>query len=226
MKRTTDRALRMLNLDEFLNKKFNCVTFAGEWRDLIGNPALNGIWIMWGASSNGKTTGAIKLSKYLTRFEKVIYWSKEENASATLQMAFQRAEVLPSESKRIMIPQRSENIQSMIAKLREPKSPKIVVFDSLQIFERMYGSQFFYDLKEEFSGSKLLIFVSQAEGKNPKGNLGDNVRYDADVKMRVEGHRIFAESRISGSKSKAFVTIWEAEARKYWGETETINQAV
>jgi|WetSurMetagenome_2_1015567.scaffolds.fasta_scaffold00268_27 hypothetical protein len=218
MERKTDRALRMLNLDEFLNKKFNCVTFTGEWRDLIGNPAICGIWIMWGASSNGKTTGAIKLAKYLTRFEKAIYWSKEENASATLQMAFHRAEALPSERKRILIPQRSENMESMVKKLREPKSPRVIFFDSLQIFERMYGSQFFYDLKEEFSEHKLLIFISQADGKNPKGNLGDNVRYDADVKMRVEGHRIFSESRISGSKPKSFVTIWEEKAREYWGE--------
>ncbi len=223
MKRSTDRALRMLNLDEFLKKRFNCVTFTGEWRDLIGNPALNGIWIMWGPSSNGKTTGAIKLAKYLTRFEKVIYWSKEENASSTLQMAFQRAEVQPGESKKILIPQRGENMQSMIAKLRDPKSPRVIIFDSLQIFERMYGSQFFYDLKEEFSGNKLMIFVSQADGKNPKGNLGDNVKYDSDVKMRVEGHRIYAESRVAGAKSNAFVTVWETRAREYWGESESNN---
>jgi len=220
MQRKTDRALRLLNLDEFLNKKFDTVSFSGEWKDLIGNPALTGIWIMYGNSSNGKTTGAIKLAQYLTRFKKCIYWSKEENASATLQMAFRRVNIQPSERRKIFIPQYNETLESMINKLKEPKSPQIIFFDSLQIFERRYGSQFFFDLKEEFSKNKLLIFVSQAEGKNPKGKLGDDVKYDSDVKMRVEGHRIYAESRIIGAKKGAYVTTCEELANIYWGNQQ------
>jgi hypothetical protein len=211
------RALRMLNLDEFLRKKFDSVVFSGVWRDLIGNPALCGIWVMWGNSSNGKTTGAMKLAQYITRFEKCIYWSKEENASKVLQDAFDRVDMQLQERRKIFIPDRYETLDGIKEKLRKPKSPNVIFFDSLQIFERRYGSQFFFDLKEEFSETKLLVFVSQAEGKNPKGKLGDDARYDADVKMRVEGHRIFSESRIKGAKRGSYVTTCEELANEYWG---------
>ncbi len=219
MRRNEDsaRALRMYNLDEFLGKKFNQTTFHGEWRDLIGNPVLTGIWFINGNSSNGKTTGAIKLAKYLTRYLKLIYWSKEEDASATLQMAFNRVGMEKPERRKIFIPQRGETLEGVKKKLREPKGPTAVFFDSVQIFQKKYGSDFFYELKEEFAGTKLLVFISQAEGKNPKGSLADDIKYDADVKMWVEGHRMFAESRVEGSISGSYVTTWEKKALEYWG---------
>ncbi len=216
----SSRELRMLNLDEFLNMQFERVVFSGAWRELIGNPSLTGIWTMYGNSSNGKTTGAIKLAQYLTRFERCIYWSKEEDASASLQDAFSRVEILPGERKKIFVPQRGETLEGIKEKLRKPKGPQIIFFDSLQIFAKKYGNQFYYDLKDEFAHKKLLIYVGQADGKNPKGTLGDDVKFDADVKMRVEGHRIYAESRIRGSKRGAFVTVCEELANEYWGNQQ------
>jgi hypothetical protein len=55
--------------------------------------------------------------------------------------------------------------------------------------------------------------VSHAEGKEPKGNVAKSVRYDAFVKIWVEGYKAFPQSRFGGGNE--FV-IWPAGAQKYW----------
>ena len=211
-----ERALRLINLSTFMDMKFNRVRFEGEWRNLIGDPVLTGIWMLWGQSSNGKTSAAIKLLRYLTKFEKCIYWSKEEGVSDTLQTAFNRENWMLSEKKKVFIPQTYWNIENLKELLRQPKSPKIVFMDSLQIFGKLYSSQFYYDLKEEFAHKKLFVYVSQAEGKEPKGSIGDDVKYDSNVKMRVEGGKLTAQSRIMGSKYGEYVVVHEQLFNEYW----------
>jgi len=211
-----ERALRLINLSTFMDMKFNRVQFEGEWRNLIGDPVLTGIWMLWGQSSNGKTSAAIKLLRYLTNFEKCIYWSKEEGVSDTLQTAFNRENWMLSEKKKVFIPQTYWNMGNLKELLRQPKSPKIVFMDSLQIFAKLYGSQFYYDLKEEFAHKKLFVYVSQADGKEPKGTIGDDVKYDSNVKMRVEGGKLTAQSRILGSKYGSHVVVHEQLYNEYY----------
>lgn len=42
---------------------------------------------------------------------------------------------------------------------------------------------------------KLFIFISHADGKNPKGGVADSIRYDCSCKIYVEGFRAVAASR-------------------------------
>jgi len=210
------RAVRLLNADTVLSIKFKRVEFQGEWRKLIGCPALVGVWIIWAQTSNGKTTAAMKLAKYLTDFEKVMYWSKEEGLSDPLQDALIRARLNPKQKKRMFFVPGGETFEQFKARLRDPKTPRVVFMDSLQVFAKVYGSQFYYELKEEFAATHLFIFISQAEGANPKGAIGDDVRYDANVKMRVERFKLTCESRIRESEKGTFVIVDEKMYNEYW----------
>jgi len=218
--KTTDRTPRLMSGNEFLRKKFQIIEFDGVWGDVIGNPALSGMWTMWGNSGNGKTAGALQLALYLSKFKKVMYWSKEEEASATLQMALRRSGATEKELGRILIPSKDYNVDHLRIDLRQPKSAGVVFFDSLQVFQKIYSSQFYLDLKEEFSSEKLFVFVSQAEGENPKGTIGDDAKYMSDVKMHVKGFRITNQGRIEGAKQGAYYTVWEEGAAKYWGSKQ------
>lgn len=210
------RGLRLLSADTVLGIKFKRVEFEGEWRDLIGCPALVGVWIIWAQTSNGKTTAAMKLAKYLTDFEKVMYWSKEEGVSDSLQDAILRAKLDPKQKRKFFFVPQEETFESFKERLRDPKSPKVVFMDSLQVMAKLYGSQFYYELKEEFAHKKLFVFISQAEGQNPKGAIGDDVRYDANVKMRVERFKLTAESRIRNSVNGAHVVVDDKMYNEYW----------
>jgi hypothetical protein len=210
------RAKRLMSLSTFMSMKFDRVDFTGEWKDLIGCPVLSGMWIMWGKSSNGKTTAAIKLLRYLTGFEKCLFWSKEEGVSDSLQNAMSREMWQPKEKKKVFLPPNDWALEDLKTQLRSPKSPKIIFIDSLQVFGKLYGSQFYLDLKEEFGDKKLFIFVSQAEGQEPKGAIGDDVKYLSNVKMYIEGGRLSAQSRLKGSVIGAYIIVIDALYRQYW----------
>ena len=70
----------------------------------------------------------------------------------------------------------------------------------------------YQSLKEEFP-NKLFIFISHADGKNPKGALANFVKYDADLKIRVEGYKAMCLSRLGGDKEPYI--IWAEGAAQY-----------
>ena len=74
------------------------------------------------------------------------------------------------------------------------------------------------DMRSRFP-RKLLIFISHADGKDPKGGVADSIRYDCSCKIYVEGFRAVAASRYldHGQKSHPFI-IWEEKAVLYYGQ--------
>jgi hypothetical protein len=62
---------------------------------------------------------------------------------------------------------------------------------------------------------KLIIFISHASGKRPKGNAAVSVMYDATLKIWVEGFKAFSKGRFFGKTGE--YTIWDEGAEKYWG---------
>ena len=66
------RKSKILGLDQIAKTKHRIMEFDGEWRKAFGRPAINGSWLIWGNSNQGKTRFALQLCKYLTNFGRVI----------------------------------------------------------------------------------------------------------------------------------------------------------
>lgn len=195
--------------DALLNKKFKTVPITGEWKDLIGTPELSGAWIIWGESGNGKTRLVLQMVKMLTQFGKVAYNTLEEGAKLSFQRAVRDSGLKGLGTKFMIIP--GEDIAELTERLSKPKSPNIIVIDSIQytsLEKRTYKK-----LINTFP-RKLFIFISHAKGKEPKGSTAESIRYDADVKIWVEGYKAFAISRYGGGKP---YSIWYEGAQEYWG---------
>jgi len=201
---------RAISVSELIATRFDELDFTGEYYDLIGKPELAGAWIIWGNSFNGKTRFAIKLCKYLAQFGKVIYNSIEEGCCKSTRDAF-IDEGLEEVKRRVVLLDK-EPIEELTERLSKKRSAKIIFIDSLQYTG--LNSERYKKLVSSFP-NKLFVFVSHAQGKNPKGTVAESVRYDAFVKIWVEGYRAFAMSRYGGGKP---FTIWEKGAREYWGE--------
>jgi hypothetical protein len=108
-----------------------------------------------------------------------------------------------------------KEITCLIDRLERHKSPDIIVIDSLQYSGLNKDTA--KELTMQFP-QKLFIFVSHAEGQNPAGRTAKAVRFDANLKLRVEGYKIPAPvSRFKVGKCKEFV-IWDEAAVEYWGE--------
>lgn len=205
---STDAKLQPLySFSDIERRKFKTLEFSGDWLDLIGRPEVSGSWLTWGLSGNGKTRFSLMLAKYLAGFEKVYYNSLEEGLKLSFRMALESVN-MKSVGARFGFQQ--ESFEKMCERLRQKRSPNIVFIDSLQYLG--INVQQYKDLKEEFP-NKLFCFISHAQGMQPKGDLADAIRYDADVKIRV--HQFVASpvenTRYGGSTP---LVIWEEGMRK------------
>jgi hypothetical protein len=199
---------RAVSIQELLNMRFKTMPFTGEWFNLMGEPEISGVWFIWANSGNGKTNFTLQLAKYLSQFGRVAYNTMEEGARRSFQRAVENTNMLEAARKLIIL--NREPITELKERLRKRKSPDIIIIDSFQ-YSGLTRAEYI-KLKEEFS-TKLFIFISHAEGKNPAGRTASFVRYDADVKIRIEGYRAFATSRYGGGEP---YTIWHEGANEYW----------
>jgi hypothetical protein len=200
---------RIYSVNNFYNGNNKDLDFDGIWLDAIGKPDAKGCWFIWGNSANGKTIFAVKLAKYLASFGRVYYNPLEEGVSLSLKRAFKIAGI--EQKDRIGIIDRM-TINDLKEKLRMKGSAWAIVIDSFQYSGLNAIS--YKALLAEFP-TKLFIFISHADGKQPAGRTAKTVRYDADVKIWIEGFKAFPKSRYGGGEP---ITIWDEGAKKYWNK--------
>lgn len=200
---------RAVSVAEIYTKKFNVLPFEGEWLDAIGEPELTGTWIVWGNSGNGKTRFVLQLCKYLASLgKKVIYDSLEEGASLSMRNAF--IDVGMEEVKRRILLLDAEPIDQLIERLKKRKSADVVAIDSVQYTGMNYKD---YKALRAMFPKKLFILISHADGKNPEGRVAKAIRFDAFVKIWVEGYKAIPTSRYGGGEP---YVIWQEGADNYY----------
>ena len=106
---------------EVLNMKIPRFEFSGDWQTSIGNPAKSGVWIIWGASGNGKSSFVMQLAKYLCSFGRVIYDSLEESTGLSFQMSLKRHKMGEVKKKLIILDR--EPMEQLEERLRRSLSP-------------------------------------------------------------------------------------------------------
>ena len=198
------RALTIRDIREYRPRT---LPFDGPWLASIGTPELTGTWLVWGASANGKTRFGLQLARYLARFVRVAYDSLEEGLSLSMQRAI--AEVGMADAKRNFVLLDKEPLPDLVRRLSRQRSPQAVIIDSLQYTGLTYAD--YRELRDRFRG-KLFVFISHADGREPKGNVARSIRYDAFVKVYVEGYKAYPQSRYGGGRE---YVIWDKGARDY-----------
>ena len=186
---------RAISNKNVLQARFDVAEFDGAFKASFGKPELRGTWLIYGGSGCGKTTFVMQLCKYLTRFGRVAY---------------------DSLGTRIILLDK-ENLKDLTARLRKKQSPDIIVIDSVHYWLGFKMGDY-VKLRTAFP-DKLFIFIAHEKKGEPKGTLAQNIRYDADIKVRVEGYKAFTTTRYEvadrGEGGADFV-IWEQGAAEYW----------
>lgn len=199
---------RAYSIRNVLDAKFKTLDFEGEWRDAVGCPELGGSWMIYGQPKNGKTSLAMKLAKYLTRFCRVAYDSVEEGLSLSVQNCVQRT--FGGEVSRKFLLLDKENVEELTERLSRRCSPDAVVIDSVQFLGLRWDE--YKTLTERFP-HKLFIFVSHVDGNQPEGRVAKKIWRDANVYIRVEGFRGFPAGRYMGGQP---IDVDPVQAMKYW----------
>ena len=113
-----------------------------------------------------------------------------------------------------------ESYDELFERLGKRQSPEIVIIDSINYLRGLRLCD--YQLLSQRYRKKLFIIVAHEKGGEPKGALAQAIRYDADVKIRVEGYRAMVTSRYAtGEVGGDDYIIWEDGADAYWGTTAT-----
>jgi hypothetical protein len=199
---------RALTLEDVLSYKPKTLPFQNEWMDFVGEPEIGSTWIIWGSSFNGKTRLALQLQKCIAQFCKTAYNSLEEGLSNSFKQAVEEENF--SNVKRNFQLWDKISIAEMKIKLHQKRSPDVIFIDSVQYAGMTYAD--YKVLKKEFP-RKTFIFISHADGKEPKGNVARSIRYDASIKIYVEGYKAFPQSRFGGGKE---LVIYQKGAEEYW----------
>ncbi len=199
---------RTLSAKQVLQIKFDTIRLGGGWDGCVGEIETHGVWFIWGNSGNGKTSAVVSLCKELAAFGKVLYNSREEGVSLTMQNTLRRYG-MDALGSRFQLSDLT--LQDLDEKLSQPRSPRFVVLDSFQYMGITYRQ--FREFCDRHP-NKLLIFVSRTYGKQPEGRAANSAMYDAACKIWVEGYKAFSKGRFIGQTGE--VTIWEHGADKYW----------
>lgn len=201
---------RALSVDNVLNAKFNGLNFDGKWAEVFGQPERAHSWSIWGQSGSGKTTFNMQLTKYLSSFERVLYNSLEEGLSKSIVSAYSRAGI----TRRDKVLLTADTMSELEERLLKDKSPNIAIIDSVKYTRFRWAD---YERFCSLFDKKLLIWIMHAKGKEPKGSLAQDIRYDSFVKVYTEGYRAFVTSRYTEG-GDGFMDIWAEGARAYYGE--------
>lgn len=204
---TTKDLLPVKSLNELYAKSYKTLAFEGDWLDLIGTPEVAGTWLIWGLSGNGKSRFTLRLVKYLCGFERVLYNSLEEGDKLTFKRAC-KAEGMEAVKGKFQYTR--DSYEALKLRLSKGRSVNIIVIDSLQHFR--ISKKEYYDLVQRYP-KKLFIFISHAKGAEPKGDLADEVKYNSDVKLRVDKFVCTPVETTRYGGHKPYI-IWEEGYRK------------
>lgn len=152
----------------------------------------------------------MQLIKELGQHERVLYNSREEGTSASIQASMSRNSMVDIGRNLHII---NEDIDDLTERLRRRKSPRIVVIDSIQYMNIDFDG--YQRLLDEFP-RKLFIVVSQARGRKPEGRVATKIQYDAMMKIWIEGYRAISNGRFFGKLG--YFDVWPEKAQEYWGD--------
>ena len=201
---------RTLSAKQVLTIKFDTIRLGGGWDGCVGEIETTGIWFIWGNSGNGKTSAVVSLCKELSAFGKVLYNSREEGVSLTMQNTLRRYGMGELGSRFQLA---NMSLQELDEKISQQRSPKFVVLDSFQFMGLTYKDFRAFCEKHK---NKMLIFVSRTRGRQPEGRAAISAMYDASCKIWVEGYKAFSKGRFVGTTGE--MTIWDEGAKKYWSD--------
>lgn len=202
-------------INQLRTKKFKTFGFDGVFKDTMGNPETNGIWLVYGAEKNGKTWFSLMLAEYLSQFNRTLYVSAEEGMGKDFVEATQRAQLAPN-NKSLLFYEYTE-ITVLDEILSKRQAPKIIFLDNMTIYNDELKNGILKELKQKHS-SKLFVIIAHEERNEPYTATAKLARKLASIIVNVKGLACFVSGRCPGGA----LTIDEEKAQLYHG-TEILN---
>lgn len=201
---------RTLSAAQVLAVSNDTIRLSGGWGGCFGEMDRTGIVFMYGPSTSGKSSAAISLAKALTEYGRVLYVSNEEGYRTSFQNRLRRFSIADCGS-RIQFTDK-ESMADLLGRLEKRKSADFVIIDSIQD-TKIRRSE--YEKIKRMAAKKMFIFVSRIQGSIPIGRLAVDIKFDADLKVWIEGGRAVSQGRYIGDEG--YYDVLPDKAREYYG---------
>ena len=188
--------MRTLSVKQAFLKKFKTFEFDGIWKEVMNNPETTGGWIIYGDEKQGKSTFAIMLANYLTKFGKVLYISAEEGVSQHFISVMGRMGVDVNNQKLKLLDGYQE-WADLEERFKKRQCPKIIFIDNITVYRDEMSKA---DLKRILieHKDKLIICVSHEERKEPDSAQGKFWKKMSKIIVRVLGQNAIVDGRCTG----------------------------
>lgn len=207
--------LKALTVANIINQTVTRILFTDDWFDAFKQPQDRGVWFIWGGTGSGKSSFLMKLCKALALLGfKIFYNSLEEETDD--DEFIQRVNVNEMNEVEENFLARSYDYKDCITFLQKRNSPKVVVIDSATYFFESFEQ--YQDFKKMFK-TKIIIITGHARGANPKTELEDKIKFDAKMKIFVNGYLALCKGRTIGPNGGRYI-IWETGYKQAHGETQ------
>lgn len=209
--------MRTISVKQAYLKKFKTFEFDSIWKEVFyQNPETTGAWLLYGTEKQGKSTFAIMLADYLTKFGKVLYISAEEGVSLHFVNLMAKRGI-DGNTPKIKLAEYApfEDVEERLAKRQ---CPKIVVIDNITVYKDEINKKRVLDFYRK-NEDKLIIFISHAERGQPDTAEGRLWKKLSKTIIQIVGQKaIFKGRGVSGE-----LMIDEEKAMLYHG-TKIKNQ--
>lgn len=202
---------RTLSIKNLYSKKYEYMPLDGDFAKALGNQTREGVWLLYGAEKNGKTTFALMLADYLSQLEKVLYISAEEGLSDTFQAACLRAGIRASNANLKCIDYIP--LEALRERLKKRKSERIVLVDNLTVYGEELKGRGMWNLLNDFPNT-LFIFLAHEKDGEPYTATARMCKRLSKVIARIEGLTATMGGRCPGGRlvineTKATITFGE-----------------
>ena len=188
---------RAISVKTLLNKKFNTFEFDGIWKEVFGEQERSGIWIIYADEKNYKTFFTLKLSQYLSKFEKVNYISAEEGTGFTFQQNVARVK-LDFKNSKIKFYNYLE-IDEMKKVLNNRQTGKVTIIDNATAYVDDLKSATLRMLIRTYP-KQLFIIIAHKEKEEPSTAMAKLAKKLSNVYINLSGSVAFVAGRCPGGK--------------------------
>ncbi len=206
--------MRFTSIKNILDKKYDTLELDGIWKDMLGQPEANGLWLITGYEKMGKTTLALMFADYLKDKRKVGYVMAEQGFDKDFQELLIRLSIGINKDLKFIeyVP-----IVQLSQVLKRKNQPDVIFIDNLTIYvDELKGGALLKFIKT--NPKKLIILIAHKENGDVKYATGKLAKRLAKRIIDVEGNVATVEGRTAGGK----VLINEGKAQLYYG-SEILN---
>ena len=204
LKKVKNTLLKALTVANIINQNVQRLQFTGTWYQAFKQPQDKGVWFIWGASGSGKSTFVLLLCKVLATLGLKVFLNLLEEETDDIDF-IDRVQLHNMNEVQDNFLARSYDYKELVVFLKRKNSAKVVVIDSATYFFENFDQ---YKQFKRMFNDKIIIITGHAQGKNPKHPLEDAIKFDAKMKIFINGYLASCLGRTIGPNGGRFI-IWQ-----------------